>query len=72
MKISPDSIILKNLNSLTSELEIHYIDSSQFIRQALRENEEIVIPMDGHPNSNGNSQVTKALIDKSLLRFFSA
>ena len=64
MKISPDSIILKNLNLLTSELKIDYIDSSPFIYKALSENQELVIPGDGHPNSNGNSQVSSALIDK--------
>ena len=48
----------------TYQLKIDYIDSSPFIYKALSENQELVIPGDGHPNSNGNSQVSSALIDK--------
>tara|TARA_B100000886_G_scaffold339458_1_gene304992 strand:- start:107 stop:1213 length:1107 start_codon:yes stop_codon:yes gene_type:complete len=68
MRISPDSIILKNLESLTAELDLDYIDASSFIRQSIKENELILIPFDGHPTSIGNNQVSKAL-QKNLVPF---
>lgn len=61
MNISPDSIVLKELNLLTKELGIEYIDASPYINQALGEKKLIIIPNDGHPTPAGNDQVARAL-----------
>ena len=64
LKISPDSIALKNLTEITKELGIHYIDASTYIRKGINEYGSIIIPGDGHPNAIGNYQVSKALQKK--------
>ena len=65
-EISPDSITLKDLNLITEKLGINYIDASSFIREGKKDYNSLIIPGDGHPNENGNHQVSKAL-QKQLL-----